>query len=147
FCRDRGKLLCVDAIQTLGAIPVDVAAMQIDYLSADGHKWLLGPEGAGILYCRRELLAATRPLVVGWMNVVNAQDFGHYDFTLRPDAAKVECGSWNVPGFLALKGSLELLASLGVEAIAGRIKSLTDRLIEGLEAKGYSIISPRGEGE
>src|SRR5258708_38383636 len=108
---------------------------------------MLGPEGAGILYCRRELLPLTRPLIVGWMNVVNAIDYGNYDFTIRPDAAKFECGSWNVPGFLALKASLELLASLGIETIAARIRLLTDRLIVGLQAKGYSIISPRGEGE
>lgn len=147
FCRERGKLFCVDAIQSLGVLPVDVLAMNIDYLSADGHKWLLGPEGAGVMYCRRELLPQTRPLIVGWMNVINAQDFGQYDFTLRADAAKFECGSWNVPGFLALKASLELLLSLGTEAVAARLKVITDRLIWGLKEKGYSIISPRAEGE
>jgi selenocysteine lyase/cysteine desulfurase len=147
FCRERGKLFCVDAIQSLGVLVVDVVAMNIDYLAADGHKWLLGPEGAGVMYCRRELLPQTRPLIVGWMNVVNAQDFGHYDFTLRPDAAKFECGSWNVPGFLALKTSLELLLSLGTEAVAARLRVLTNRLIAGLKEKGYSILSPRAEGE
>src|SRR5258708_38980695 len=108
---------------------------------------MLGPEGAGILYCRRELLPLTRPLIVGWMNVVNAIDYGNYDFTLRPDAAKFECGSWNVPGFLALKASVELLAEVGVAAVAERVRLLTSRLIEGLQAKGYNIVSPRGEGE
>jgi cysteine desulfurase/selenocysteine lyase len=147
FCRERGKLFCVDAIQSLGVLPVDVVAMNIDYLAADGHKWLLGPEGAGVMYCRRELLPQTRPLIVGWMNVVNAQDFGRYDFTLRADAAKFECGSWNVPGCLALKASLELLLSLGTEAVAARLRVLTDRLIAGLKEKGYSILSPRAEGE
>ena len=147
FCRERGKLLCVDGIQTLGVLPVDVVAMNIDYLAADGHKWLLGPEGAGILYCRRELLAQTRPLLIGWMNVINAVDYGDYDFTLKPNAAKFECGSWNVPGFLGLKASLELLLSLGTEEISERVLGLTNRLIDGLRAKGYSILSPRGEGE
>jgi cysteine desulfurase/selenocysteine lyase len=117
--------------------------MNIDYLAADGHKWLLGPEGAGILYCRRELLPETRPLAIGWMNVIDAQNYGRYDFTLRPEAAKFECGSWNVPGFLGLKASLELLHTLGTPNIAARLKVLTDRLITGLIAKGYTIISPR----
>jgi cysteine desulfurase/selenocysteine lyase len=89
----------------------------------------------------------TRPLIVGWMNVVNAIDYGNYDFTLRADAAKFECGSWNVPGFLALKASVELLAEVSIPAIADRVRMLTARLIEGLEAKGYAIVSPRGEGE
>ena len=147
FCRERGKLFCVDAIQTLGILPVDVAAMNIDYLSADGHKWLLGPEGAGLFYCRRELLPHTRPLSIGWMNVIHATDYGNYDFTLRPDAAKFECGSWNVPGFLGLKAAVELLLDVGIEAISARIRKLTDRLVAGISGKGYTIISPRKEGE
>src|SRR5687767_14225034 len=72
FCRERGVLLCVDAIQSMGVLPIDVQAMNIDFLAADGHKWLLGPEGAGIFYCRRDLLSKMRPLVMGWMNVINA---------------------------------------------------------------------------
>src|SRR5262249_46366929 len=61
FCRGEGKLFCVDAIQSMGVLPVDVQSMKIDFLSADGHKWLLGPEGAGVFYCRRELIERTRP--------------------------------------------------------------------------------------
>jgi len=113
FCRQRGILFCVDAIQSLGVLPVDVKSMHVDYLSADGHKWLLGPEGAGVFYCRRELLEHTRPATIGWMNVVDAQDYGNYDYTLRPDAGRFECGSYNVPGLLALKGSVELLTAVG----------------------------------
>src|SRR5207247_444896 len=143
FCRQRGILFCVDAIQSLGALPVDVESMHIDYLSADGHKWLLGPEGAGVFYCRRERLEHTRPGTIGWMNVVDAQNYGNYDYTLRPDAGRFECGSYNVPGLLALKGSVELLTAVGVEAVASRVKALTDRLIGGLRGKGYGIISPR----
>jgi cysteine desulfurase/selenocysteine lyase len=143
FCAERQIRFCVDGIQSMGVLPIDVKAMQIDYLSADGHKWLLGPEGAGIFYCRRELLEHTRPLMIGWMNVVNAQDFGNYDYTLRPDAGRFECGSYNVPGLLALKASLDLLQSCGVEQISQRLKLLGDLLIAGLRKKGYRIISPR----
>jgi len=147
FCRDRGILLCVDAIQSMGVLPIDVRAMNIDYLSADGHKWLLGPEGAGVFYCRRELLNHTRPLAIGWLNVINDQDYGNYDLTLKPDARRFECGTLNVPGLLAFKASLELLASIGVDAVAARLKLLTDRVIEGVRSKGYSIVSPREGGE
>ena len=139
-------MLCVDAIQTLGVLPVDVKAMHIDFLSADGHKWLLGPEGAGIFYCRRELIERTRPLMVGWMNVINALDYGNYNYTLRADAGRFECGSHNVCGLLGLKASLETLKSIGVDNIANRLKVLTDRLIAGLETRGYQIISPRQLG-
>ena len=121
--------------------------MNIDFLSADGHKWLLGPEGAGIFYCRRELIESVRPLTIGWMNVINPQDYGNYNYTLKPDAGRFECGTYNVPGLLALKAAVELLGDVGVENIAGRLRFLNDHLIEGLIAKGYEIISPRAEGQ
>jgi selenocysteine lyase/cysteine desulfurase len=147
FCRERGILLSVDGIQSVGVLPLDVREMNIDYLSADGHKWLLGPEGAGVFYCRRELLEKTRPLIVGWMNVVNDQDYGNYDFTLKPDARRFECGTHNVPGLLGLKAALEILLGVGVEDVAKRLKLLTNRLVAGLEGKGYQVVSPRAEGE
>ncbi len=143
FCREHGKLFCVDAIQTLGVVPIDCEAMKIDYLSADGHKWLMGPEGAGIFYCRRELLDKTRPLTVGWLNVTNAMDFGNYDYTLKPDAGRFESGSHNIVGLMGLKASMELLAPLGAANILERLKLLTDHLVHGLIDKGYRIISPR----
>jgi cysteine desulfurase/selenocysteine lyase len=147
FCRERGILFCVDAIQTLGILPVDVRAMNIDYLSADGHKWLLGPEGAGFFFCRRELLEHTRPLMLGWMNVINAQDYGSYDFTLKPDAGRFECGTYNIPGLLSLRASLQLLRSVGTDSISLRLKTLGDRLIAGVTAKGYHVLSPRTNDE
>jgi selenocysteine lyase/cysteine desulfurase len=147
FCRENGKLLCVDAIQTMGVIPINVSAMQIDFLSADGHKWMLGPEGAGIFYCRRELIERVRPLMVGWMNVVDAENFGDYNYTLKSDAGRFECGTYNIAGLLGLKASLELLASLGTGPIGDRLKFLGDYLIERLQAKGYHIVSPRGLGQ
>ena len=143
FCRTNGKMLCVDAIQSLGVLPVDVRGMNIDFLAADGHKWLLGPEGAGVFYCRQELIERTRPLMIGWMNVIDAMDYGKYDYTLRPDAGRFECGSHNTPGLLALKASVEMLNSIGIGMIAQRVRELTDRLIRGLSAKGYAVVSPR----
>jgi selenocysteine lyase/cysteine desulfurase len=143
FCRQRGILFCIDAIQSLGVLPVDVRQMQIDFLSADGHKWLLGPEGAGIFYCRRELAAQVHPPMIGWLNVTKSSDYDHYDFTLRPDARRFECGTHNVPGFLMLKASIDLLLEVGIQAISARIKALTDQLVEGLQHSGCKIASPR----
>jgi len=146
FCRSRGILFCVDAIQSLGVMRVDVEAMNIDFLSADGHKWLLGPEGAGIFFCRKELLLKLRP-EIGWLNFVNALNFGTYDFTLRSDARRFECGSYNIPGILALGASLQLIDELGVDFIGRRVQALTERLCDGLREKGFSVFSPRGAGE
>lgn len=143
FCRSEGKLFCVDAIQSVGVLPVDVQAMKIDFLSADGHKWLLGPEGAGIFYCRTELIERTRPIMVGWMNVIDAQNYGSYNYTLRADAGRFECGTYNIPGLLGFKASVDLLHSLRTGAVAQRLRELTDQLIDGLQRKGYQILSPR----
>jgi selenocysteine lyase/cysteine desulfurase len=143
FCSERDILFCVDGIQSLGVLPINVADMYIDFLSADGHKWLLGPEGAGVFFCRRPLIEHTRPLMVGWLNVIDSQNFGKYDYTLRPDASRFECGSHNVPGLMSLRASLQLIQSIGIPAISARIKHLTDHLIAGLRGKGYRIISPR----
>ncbi len=142
FCRSRGILLCIDGIQACGVLPVDVRTMHIDFLSADGHKWLLGPEGAGIFYCRRELLLSLRP-EIGWMNVINASDYGQYDFTLRTDARRFECGSHNIPGVLALGASIGLLVEVGMSTVTQRVLALNAQLCEGLEQKGYMIVSSR----
>ena len=143
FCRENGKLFCVDGIQSVGVLPVDVLQMNIDFLSADGHKWMLGPEGAGIFYVRRELLDELHPVIIGWMNVAQAEDFGTYDFTLKKSAAKFEAGSHNVPGFLSLARSLEMIRGIGIGAISERVRRLTDLLVGGLTAKGYQVVSPR----
>ena len=146
-CQERGVLFCVDAIQSLGCIPIDVRAMKIDFLSADGHKWLLGPEGAGIFYCRHELLGLLRPSSVGWLSVQDANDFGRYHLDFRDDARRFDGGSYNLAGIWALGGSLEWLVELGVLEIWQRVKALTDRLVEGVRAKGYRVVSSRSGDE
>ncbi|HTU24555.1 MAG TPA: aminotransferase class V-fold PLP-dependent enzyme, partial [Pirellulales bacterium] len=142
----RGALLFVDAIQGLGAFPLDVRATDIDFLSADGHKWLLGPEGAGLLYVRKEHLQRLRPLGVGWHSVTNASDFSRIALDLKPSAARYEGGTMNVPGFLGFAESLELLLGIGMEAIGRRILEITDLACERLTAAGCQIVSLR-EGE
>ena len=101
------------------------------------------PGSAGFFFCRRELIEKTRPLSVGWLSVVDAQNYGDYNYTLKPDASRFECGTHNVAGMLGFRASLDLLLSIGIDAISNRVKRLTDRLIEGLLEKGYRIISPR----
>ena len=146
FCREHNILFCVDAIQSLGVLPVDVRAMKIDFLSADGHKWLLAPEGCGIFFCRKDLIEKVRP-EIGWMNVIDAQNYGNYDLTLRSDAKRFECGSYNIPGILAMNASMKLIEEIGIDLISKRVLALTDALVEGLKRKGYEVISSRSEGE
>lgn len=143
-----GGYLCVDAIQSVGALPVDVQKMGIDFLSADGHKWMLGPEGCGIFYCHEDLVPLLHPNVIGWMSMVDATNYGSYCFELQPDARRFEPGSYNIPGILALGASIDLLLAIGIDRVWSRIEALTARLCDGLYEKGYRIFSPRrGERE
>lgn len=141
ICRDRGVYFCVDAIQGLGALRFDVNESHIDFLSAAGYKWLLSPHGTSIFFCRRDLIDELIPAMVSWRSVVPG-DYPPYEEPLWPDARRFE-GSY--PGWVALYGlgaSLETLLDVGTQCIEQRIKALTDHLIEGLQAQGYSIISP-----
>jgi len=147
ICQQRGVLFCVDAIQALGCVPLDVRAMKIDFLSADGHKWLLGPEGAGLFYCRHELLGLLRPSNVGWLGMKNAMDFGTYKLEFRDDARRFDGGSYNLAGIWGLGGSIDWLLEIGVQNIWDRVRSLTDRLVEGVRAKGYRVVSSRAPSE
>ena len=116
--------------------------MRADYLSAGGHKWLLGGPGAGPLYVRRGVMERTRPLSVGWHSVVNPMEWGDIDYTLQDSAARYECGTPNVVGNLSLRAGVELLLSVGADAIAAHVRSLGDRLIAGATDKGYRLVTP-----
>src|SRR5262249_39184346 len=128
LCRERGVLFFVDAIQGLGVLPLDVRRTPVDFLAADGHKWLLGPEGAGVFYVRRELVEQLHPVAVGWNSVVGAWDFSTINFQLKPHAGRWEGGTLNVGGVVALGASLGLLLEAGVAAVAERVLELTDYL-------------------
>lgn len=143
LCREHNIWFIVDAIQSLGVIEVDVKSCNVDILAADGHKWLLAPEGAAIFYCvdeKRERLINTN---IGWSSVVNPRDFLDYDLTQKPDATRFEEGSYNSVGLYGLKAALDLLLDIGIPTIEGRVLELTKHLIEGVEAKGYRVITPK----
>jgi len=148
LCRQRGILFFLDGIQGLGVFPLDLQRTPVDFLAADGHKWLLGPEGAGILYVRRELIERLRPVGVGWNSVVGAKDFSHIRFDLKPHAGRWESGSLNVAGITAVGASLELLLQIGIDAIASRVLELTDHLCRQVQQRGYAqLFSSRVPGE
>lgn len=147
LCRHHNIWFIVDAIQSLGAVAVDVKACNVDILAADGHKWLLAPEGAAIFYCaddKRDQLINTN---VGWASVVNPRDFLNYDLTQKPDATRFEEGSYNTVGLYGLNAALELLLEIGIPTVESQILELTRRLIDGLTEQGYHVITPRTDTE
>lgn len=148
MCKKRGIYYCVDAIQGLGIFEIDVERCNIDFLAADGHKWLLAPEGIGILFVSNRVMEDLHPHFVGWHTVEDPSNYLPYRFDkIRKDARKYEEGSPNLLGTYALGASLDLLLGTGVKNIGDRILQLTDSLTGGLEERGYEILSPRGEGE
>jgi cysteine desulfurase / selenocysteine lyase len=137
---ELGGLICVDAIQSIGQMIIDVEAAGIDFAAADGHKWMLGPEGVGILYCRRNHLERLRPPVIGWLNMMDAASFSADHMILRRDARRFEAGCYNVGGVQGLAASLELLLAVGVGEIERRLGELSTVLREGALRAGFDVI-------
>lgn len=144
LCEKHGVLFCVDGIQALGALPVDVKRAKIDFLAADGHKWITGPEGAGGFYVAPHRMAALAPSKLGWRNVKGDLQFSVIDFTLKDDAGRYEEGTPNVPGLYGMGAAIELLREAGLPAVTARIRALTDVLAVELPKLGYRVRSPRG---
>ena len=147
LCGDRGVLFCVDAIQSVGCFPIDVERCGIDFLSADGHKWMLSVEGCGIFFCSKRTQALVTPRVIGWRSVQNNHDFDTYHMDLQPSAGRFEEGTPNTIGIFGLGAAIDLLLEVGVSAIGERVLALTDRLVEGLQDRGAKLRSPRGPRE
>src|SRR6185295_8526661 len=147
LCRRVGCLFFLDAIQGLGVFPLDVRASGVDFLAADGHKWLLGPEGAGLLFVRQEHLALLRPLMVGWNSVAQGSDYTRIELNLKSEAARYEGGSQNMVGFIGLGASLDLLTSLGVgpqkSPVAEHVLAITDYACQRLLELGAKLHAPR----
>lgn len=141
----HGACFFLDAIQACGVRPLDVAGTGVDFLAADGHKWMLGPEGAGIMYVRRELLDVLRPMLIGWNSVATAGDYSNTEMRLKENASRYEGGSYNMAGIAGLAESLELLTRCGVSAIDEAIREITDYLCEQLESAGAEVASDRSE--
>ena len=147
FCKDKGILFCVDAIQSLGILPMDVKRDYIDFLSADGHKWMLSVEGLGGFYISKEVLDKVYPVTVGWGNMVNAADFMNYEFDFKPNAQRFEEGSLNTMSIHAFGAALDLLLEVGIENIENRVMVLGDSIIEQLSQRGLKNYSSTRQEE
>ena len=141
FCKEKGILFFVDAIQSLGVLPLDVKKDHIDFLSADGHKWMLSVEGLGGFYISKNVVDRIRPTTMGWGNVVNAENFMDYDFTLQKDAKKFEEGTPNTISIHAFGAALGLLLEVGIDNIEKRVITLGHYIIAELNRRNIKIYS------
>lgn len=154
ICREAGALFFLDAIQGLGAFPLDAAGCGVHFLAADAHKWLAGPEGAALFYVHPDALPLLTPRVAGWMSVAPWADFSAAarlaaapaaPLPWRPGASRFECGTLNTLGLRGLAAAVDLLLEAGPAPIAAQILALTRQLAEGLRARGAEILGPRGD--
>ncbi len=143
FCRSQGILFCVDAIQSIGAHDFDVQRCHIDFAVADAHKWMLGPEGIALFYCRRELLERLALYQFGWHMVQDAGNYDRKDWEVAKDARRFECGSPNMLGIHGLSASLSLFSEIGMYNIEQAILEKTAYFIEELSRiKAVNILTP-----
>jgi len=135
---ERGILFSVDAIQTLGAFPTTVE--HIDFLSADSHKWLLGPLASGVVYVKKEHFDLCRPTLLGAWNVRAPGLLAQDEIEFLDTAQRYEPGALNLPGIVGMKTAVDLLLDAGIDRVADRILVLRSRLIQGLEPIGYRLL-------
>ena len=120
-CRKRDILFCIDAIQSLGALRFDVQACQADFVMADGHKWMMGPEGIALFYCRNENMDQLALNQYGWHMVEDHMNFDSQSWDIASSARRFECGSPNMTGIHALHASLSLIHETGMRVIEEQV--------------------------
>jgi cysteine desulfurase / selenocysteine lyase len=148
-CRQNATLFCVDAIQSLGAIAFDVQACQADFVVADGHKWMCGPEGTALFYCRKPVQDELQLQQYGWHMLKDAFNFSHQDTAIEfaDNAQRFECGSPNMMGITALNASLELLLDIGIGTIQEKVTENVRYLSDQLQSfSDITILSPTEPG-
>ena len=136
LCRERGVLFCVDAIQGLGALRLDVQACHIDFLACGGHKWLMAPQGIGFIYLTEALQEQLAPMA-GWLHgPIDWDDFFSYDLAFHPDARRFRLGTMNSAGITGLRAALDLYFEVGPDACEERVLANARVLADGLEKQG-----------
>lgn len=142
-CRDNDILFCVDAIQAIGAVQFDVNECQCDFAMADGHKWMLGPEGLGVFYVRPDVMDQLSLNEYGWHMIENMGDYSRTDWKIASTARRFECGSPNLLAAHALKASTDLLLDIGMSNVESAVCERVNYLAHALTHKGATLITPK----
>jgi selenocysteine lyase/cysteine desulfurase len=145
--RTHDALLVVDVIQAMGVVPTDVEVFKIDAAAGAGHKWLLTPEGVGILYLSDRARERIQPTLVGWVSVPNPEDYNNFEQGWKPGALAWETGTGPSALMYGLEASLTLLTEIGVERINKHLEELTNYLVDQLSTRDYEVVSSREHGE
>lgn len=144
-CRKQGALLCVDCIQHLGALPLDMAAAGVDFLAGGGHKWLMAGEGIGFVACRTELAERLRPALIGWQGVKQWEDFFDQRLDFKAGAMRFETGTISAFGIHTLHASLRVLGSFGFDRIAEAVRENARIVRRDALRRGFELALPEAE--
>ncbi len=136
FCKRRGILFCIDAIQSLGAVQFDVQACHADFAMADGHKWMFGPEGLGVFYSTPEARDKLKLTQFGWHMMKDTHNYENRPWEAHPTARRFECGSPNMLGIHAFSASLSLLLETGMSVVEALVIERSDYLMELIDKNG-----------
>ncbi|AMK75139.1 MULTISPECIES: aminotransferase class V-fold PLP-dependent enzyme [Methylomonas] len=140
FCRQRDILFCIDAIQSLGAVQFDVQAYHADFVMADGHKWLFGPEGLGVFYTNPAARDRLKLSQYGWHMMKDTHNYENLPWEIHPGARRFECGSPNMLGIHALSASLSLLLETGMPTVEALVLERSDYLRDAISANDELIL-------
>jgi selenocysteine lyase/cysteine desulfurase len=146
LCREYDALLCVDAIQGLGYLPARFSAWHVDFAMADAHKWLLGPQGIGVMYVSPRGREQLRVLEPGWNSVLDRRS----DYTavapqpeLDPTARRFEGGSLNLVGIEGLGASIDLILDAGIDSVWTHVEEWCNQAAHRIADLGGTILSDR----
>ena len=147
LCRDRDILFCVDAIQSLGAVQFDAHEIRADFVMADGHKWMLGPEGLALFYSTPEARDRLDLKQYGWHMVEAAGDFDRKEWEIARTARRFECGSANMVGIHALNASLSLLLETGMDRVEDEVAKRSEYLFDKVRSEpGLELVTSMEAG-
>lgn len=142
-CQQQKVLFCIDAIQSIGALQFDTQAYQADFVVADGHKWMLGPEGLALFYSTPQARDQLQLNEYGWHMVKHRGKYDRLEWEAAENAQRFECGSPNMLGAYALNASLSLLEEIGMPEVERQLTQRVDYILDGLTAlPDISVISP-----
>ncbi len=140
---ERGILLSIDGIQTIGAF--DTKVTHVDFLSADAHKWMLGPMAMGIVYVKEEHFERLRPSLLGAWNIKSPGFITQPEIEFEPTARRYEPGVLNVAGVFGMKAALDRFLAVDIDSIGKRLLALKSYLLPRLEEAGYENLSPAAQ--
>ena len=143
LAHERGALVLLDAYQSVGSIPVDVRALDCDFLAAGVLKYLLGSAGLAFFYCRRDLVERFEPTATGWFADRNIFEMDIHDYSPAPTARRFEAGTPPIPAIYAAIAGIELMQEIGIEETEAHVRELNARLLAGLDELGAQVVTPR----